>query len=383
MENGRNRPYEGYCTDIFTDHAISFIERHRADPFFLYLPTNAPHVPLIVEESYTAPYRAMGLADPVAKLYGMIANLDENIGRLLDALDRLGLRDNTIVVFMTDNGAQIPAEAQRYNAGMRGEKGTVYEGGIRVPCFVRWPGITRPGTDVDRIAAHIDITPTLLEACGIAKPAGVRLDGRSLIPLLRGQSGEWSDRTLFFQWHRGDRPELHRNCGARTQRYKLVNGIELYDLEKDPAESRDVAKDHPDIVSQLRGEYERWFADVSATRGYDPPRIVLGDSRANPVNLTQQDQRGIEVDQGHWQVQVAAAGTYEAVVRFPKASSPGEAHLTVGDIEAEVPIPAGKDIATFSNLSLPAGPARLRCWVHEPVPVNSAHYVDVNRTGPG
>ena len=257
----------------------------------------------------------MGLDDTTAKIYGMVANVDHNIGRVLAKLSELKLEQDTIVIFMTDNG---PQQRNRFNGGMRGHKGTVYEGGIRVPCFLRWPRMVKPGAKTDRLAAHIDVLPTLLEACGAPLPAGVKIDGKSLMPLVRGDAKAWPDRTLFFQWHRGDEPKPFQACAARNQRWKLVDGKELYDLENDPAESKDLASAHPEIVARLRKEYETWFHDVSSTRGYAPPRIHLGTPHENPVMLTRQDWRGAGAgwaadSAGHWEVQVAAAGKYEVV----------------------------------------------------------------------
>ena len=273
---------------MFFDTAAGFIEQNRARPFFAYIATNAPHTPLQIDDSWVEPYARAGLDETTAKIYGMVANVDRNIGRLLQKLKALDLERNTILVFLTDNGPQ----QKRYNAGMRGLKGTVYEGGIRVPCFVRWPAGVKPGSRIDHIAAHIDLLPTILEACGVRKSEEVKFDGRSLAPLLRGETIAWPDRTLYFQWHRGDEPEPYRNCAALTPRYKLVNGKELYDLTEDPAEERDLAARHPDVVARLRKGYEAWFQDVSATRGYAPPRIHLGTPHENPVTLTRQDWRG-------------------------------------------------------------------------------------------
>lgn len=381
MKNGERRRYEGYCTDIFGNAAIEFLEQNREEPFFLYFATNAPHTPLIVDEAYAAPYRAMGLSDSVSKLYGMITNLDENVGRLLDTVDRLGLRDNTIVIFMTDNGAQMGQDAQRFNAGMRGQKATIYEGGIRVPCFIRWPGVTAPGADDDRLRAHIDIMPTLLEACGVAVPGDLRLDGRSLMPILRGAPAEWSERTLFFQWHRGDVPEPYNGCACLTDQYKLVNGVELYDLRKDPAEERDVSSDHPDVVAKLRAEYEAWFADVGSTRGYDPPRIVLGDARANPVYLTLQDQRAGEGGGyglgGYWAVHVVRAGDYEITCRYAPEAMGGHASVQVGGVTATTTTVAGDQVARFASVRLPSGPASVRAWIATDGPPQGARYVDI------
>ena len=245
--NGKPERRSGYCTDIFFNAAAAFVEKHRGHPFFLYVAPNAPHTPLQVEDSWVAPFQKMGLRDQVAKVYGMVANLDMNLGRLLDRVRTAGVEQETIVIFLSDNGAQ----GVRYNAGMRGTKGTVYQGGIRAPFFVRWPAVVARGRKVDRIAAHIDVLPTLLEACGVSKPAGLKLDGRSLLPLLRGDPANWPDRTLYTQWHRGDEPVLFRNCAARSQRYKLVDGKELYDLETDPAESRDISGERQEVATKM------------------------------------------------------------------------------------------------------------------------------------
>jgi arylsulfatase A-like enzyme len=170
LNNGKPQRYQGYCTDIYTDEALKFMERNRTRPFFLYLPTNAPHGPLEIGDSWVEPYRKMGLSDTTAKIYGMVANVDHNIGRVLAKLSELKLEQDTIVIFMTDNG---PQQGDRFNGGMRGRKGTVYEGGIRVPFFVRWPRMVQPGTKTDRLAAHIDVLPTLLDACGAPLPGSV------------------------------------------------------------------------------------------------------------------------------------------------------------------------------------------------------------------
>ncbi|MCC6152555.1 MAG: arylsulfatase [Candidatus Hydrogenedentes bacterium] len=384
MRDGKPEPHKGYCTDIFATETIAFMERHKDEPFFVYLPTNAPHTPLIVDDKYAEPYLKMGLDEKTAKFYGMVANIDENIGRVLDAIDRLGIRDNTIVLFMTDNGTQAPADAPRFNANMRGQKGTVYEGGIRVPCFVRWPGKIDAGKDVDRLTAHVDIAPTLLELCGIQALLTYRFDGRSAAPLLTGNSTEWPDRTLFFQWHRGDVPEPYNNCCARTQRYKLVNGVELYDLEADPAEANDVAARHPDIVQKLRTEYETWFGDVSATRGYEPPEIVIGDEHSNPVYLTVQDMRSGEGggygSNGFWKTRFARDGVYDVTLRFNKEVNAGTANVQIGGVLASAPIAAGTDSTVIKGIRLYSGPASVRAWANKPEPANGAQYVDIALT---
>ncbi|HEX72667.1 MAG TPA: arylsulfatase, partial [Candidatus Hydrogenedentes bacterium] len=202
QHNGKALKGSGYCTDVFTDAALRFIAEEGGAPFFAYVSYNAPHTPLQVPDDAAAPYRAAGLDEKTAQVYGMIANMDHNVGRILNALDEMDIARDTVVIFMTDNGAQNLGGGGRFNAGLRGWKTTVYEGGIRVPFFVRWPERFAGGRDVDRIAAHIDIAPTLLELCGAMPDDPPAFDGISLMPLLRDgdTTKQWPDRTLFFQW---------------------------------------------------------------------------------------------------------------------------------------------------------------------------------------
>ncbi len=238
LHNGRPDRRHGYCSDIFTQAAIDFCTASGDRPFFTYLAFNCAHEPLEAPPRELADYQKMNLAlsefpqlgkpipptfaqptDDIARVYAMVTNIDSNVGKLLQTLGARGLAANTIVIFLTDNG---PAKF-RFNAGMRGAKGSVYDGGIHVPFYVRWPGHFPAGLVVDRIAAHIDLVPTLLDACGTKPPQGVKLDGKSLLPLLTGvQTAGWPERTLFFQWHRGDKPEPGRAFAARSQTYKLV-----------------------------------------------------------------------------------------------------------------------------------------------------------------
>jgi hypothetical protein len=309
----------------------------------------------------------MGLDEKTAKTYGMITNLDENVGRVLATFDELKIADNTLVVFLTDNGAAFGEGERRYNAGFRGTKGTVYEGGIHVPCFMRWPKRLSAGKEIDRVAAHIDMFPTLLEACGVQPPGGVHLDGRSLMPLAVGQNAPWPDRTLYFQWHRGDAPELFRNCAARSQRYKLVDGKELYDIPADPSEKNDIAGAHPEVVAEMRKGVEAWFRDVCATRGFDPPRIVLGTPHENPSVLTRQDWRGAESwhdgNSGYWEVTVARAGAYNICVTFPPAEKAGIVRFRFNATAMQQPVPNGATECQFHIPALSAGGGQLRAYL--------------------
>lgn len=394
--NGTWVKTRGYVSDVITDAAIAFISSHQRQPFFTYLAFNAPHTPLEAPAEKYAKYKGMNLKaedfagpgypiagnfdpDVTAKVYGMVENIDDNVGRLLAALDTLKLTDRTVVIFMTDNGPQQP----RYNAGLPRLKGTVHEGGIRVPFFVRWPGVFQPRT-VDRIAAHIDVMPTLLEVTGVAKPPAVKFDGVSLVPLLRGEEDGWPDRTLFFQWHRGDVPELHRAFAARSQRYKLMQplgngpnklpppfGFELYDMANDPLQQRNVAAEQPEIVTRMTNQYEAWFKDVTGGRDYTDrgiARIVIGSSRENPVRLTRQDWRGPQAawtatSLGYWEVDVRRAGSYDVTLRFAELTKPGTISLSLGTSTLQKEIPAGAESATFTRVRLTRGAGRLESWI--------------------
>jgi arylsulfatase A-like enzyme len=329
----------------------------------------------------------------ITKVYGMVTNIDDNLGRLFARLDELKVTNDTIVVFLTDNGPQQP----RYNSGMLQRKGNVHEGGIRVPCFIRWPGQLEAGRKVDRIAAHIDLAPTLLDACGVAKPTDVTFDGVSLLPLLKGSTAAWPDRTLYVQWHRGDEPELYRAFAARSQQYKLVQPVgagaakmpdkaafKLYDMAKDPLEQQDIADKHPDLVAKMRKGYEDWFKDVGSTRGYAPPRIHLGAPQENPTLLTRQDWRGPRAgwgpnDLGHWEVQVTREGRYPVKLWFSPAKMDGTAHFTCGIITVRMKIFAGEKECTFPPVALPVGKGNLQAWIEQGKEKIGATYVEVKR----
>ena len=365
QHNGQPQQYQGYCTDIFFTAALEFITRHKDDSFFVYLPTNAPHTPLEITDEYADPYRAMGLQDNDARLYGMVTNIDDNLYRLLNRMKQLDLESDTIVVFLSDNGPQW----QRYNAGLRGRKTSVYDGGIRVPCIVRWPGKLKEGLKIDRIAAHIDILPTLLEACGIPRPGKLSIDGVSLIPLLGREQVKWADRNLYFQMdRRQDVPRLYSNCAVRSQRYKLVNGVELYDMELDPGEANNITAGHPDIVSRMRHDYEAWFRDVAGTRSFAIPRIRVGTPHENPVHLSLQDRRWPDhfYRHGHWKIDVRRAGAYEITLAFDHGEPPGgaaEAHLRLGSTYLKQTMARGIANCTYRAVSLAPGWADLEAWL--------------------
>ena len=375
--NNEPEEYKGYCTDIFTDAAIEFIEENKDHPFFAYIPYNAPHIPLIIGEGYYKPYMAMGLSETVARIYGMMTNIDDNLGRLFSVLKRLNLDENTIFIFMSDNG---PARPQRYNSGLRGIKAQTYDGGTRVPFYIKWPDKFKAGKKVDRIAAHIDFTPTVLEALGIAKPETVKFDGVSLMPLLTKDNVHWQNRALYFQFNRGMIPRIYQNCSARSQRYKLVSAhgysrerdsslpdlkpdFELYDMSVDPNETNNISEEHPDIVARMREGYEAWFKEMVTSRNIEPGIIYIGSEKSNPVHLTRyQDASYVGgISQG-WPVKILTSGKYKISINRIGHKDKAMLFVEFGNYTAKKTLFTGENRAVFQ---LPSGSGMLKIWFEE------------------
>ena len=347
----------GYITDVLTDQAIEFIHQNQNRPFFLYLPYNSPHVPHLVPDRFIEPYLKRGVPLAEARIYGMIESIDSNIGRLLKTVDDQGLRDDTIVVFMSDNGGVGHFD----KVGLRGLKGSCYEGGVRVPFFARWPRHFPAGAVTDAMAQHIDILPTLCELTGAPLPDR-QLDGKSLAPLLKSGGGVSPHDYLFHQWNRGhpvltsvagDR-ELQASWAVRNARgQKLLMTGELYDLATDPGESRNIAEQNPDVVHELQAHVNRWFADVTRGQSYARVPIQVGREDENPVEIDltwgvpsgQQvrplyrsynhdiiDRWSVAGDSVTWDLEVTKSGQYE--VRFSygcRATDGGLLKIEAGD----------------------------------------------------
>lgn len=392
IDNGEPRHYAGYCNDIFTDEAIRFLKSLDGRPFFLYFSTNLPHHPLSPPDEDRRVFLDKKLSEETARFYGMIRNVDRNVGRLIETLKQLGLLENTIIVFLGDNGtSSLLHETDRYNGGLRGRKGQVYEGGIRVPCFISWPA-RFPSAQIDQIACVTDIMPTLLEACGIAARKGGEMDGVSLLPLLKNPKADWPERPLVIQLDRVDEPRFFYNAAIRSGDYKLVRSfgkggkeetagaaLELYRIKDDPAESRDIAAEHPEVVERMKKEYETWLRTMKAARA-KPPRIIIGNSRQPVTLLATQDKREAspkDPASGHWDVKVEKPGRYEVVVRFATHVPIGKTRQTsvqIGEVTSNHEAFDGEWEARFSNVEIPAGEAQVRVRSEtdgKPVPVES------------
>lgn len=422
FRNGKTESFDGYCTDVWFDQAIKFIEENEDRPFFCYLPTNAPHGPYRVDDSYSDPYRGK-VPDDRANFYGMITNIDDNVARLRAKLKELELEENTILIWMTDNGSSAGCSLDRnqfvkegYNAGMRGKKGSEYDGGHRTPLFLHWPdGGFSEGRDIDQLTANIDVLPTLIDLCGLETPENVEFSGVSIKPLLMGETAEWLDRVVVTDSQRVEYPIKWRKSATMTNRWRLINGIELYDILEDPGQRNDVADEYPDVVQYLRQHYEQWWELVSESFDDECP-IVIGSDHEKVSRLTSHDwhgkqcawnqgqiRQGLECN-GYWVIEIACDGNYEfELQRWPKEEEiaitdgiPGKitgwyhggraidlktAELRIGEQEKTQPIDPSAQSVKFT-FSLKAGVTHLQTFLTDAGGVSiGAYYVYAKRRG--
>ena len=350
--NGVPEKYKGYCTDVFFDTAKDFIEDsvRQEKPFFAYICTNAPHSPFHVEDKYWKPYTGKGLSDQEAIFFGMIANADENVGELRDFLDAKGLTENTIFIFTTDNGTASGEKV--FNSGMRGKKGSQYEGGHRVPLFMHWPkGGLDKGRDIGELSAHIDMLPTFIDLCGLKAPLDYAFDGRSIAPLIFQTPTPWPDRTIITDSQRVLDPIKWKTSSVMTQRWRLIDGEELYDMDSDPGQTTDVAAKHPEVKELLRSEYDAWWESLQPAFAKFST-ITLGHPADNPTQLTAHDwlttQNNVPWHQsfiragklghgvaGKWAVNISETGKYKLTLRrWPRETR----------VDSAASIPAGKPV---------------------------------------
>ena len=440
MHNGRREQFPGYCTDVFVAEAMRWMSSCAAarKRFFAYVPLNAPHWPHFVPDRYRTAVAASldgslpqlpELSPPVRRtlisFLAMIANIDENVGRLEQFLVQSGLRENTVMIFLTDNGSSLGPSY--FNAGMKGGKFTLWEGGHRVPCFIRWPagGLREPG-DVAELTQVQDLLPTLVELCGLRAETAGRGDGISLAELLRGQTNSLPDRMLVINYSRipddvrrptADNPAVPRREGAAVlwKRWRLLEDKELYNLDDDPLQERNVIQEYPHVAARMRRHLDQWWSGV--VEGVNvPERVVIGSRHENPSLLTacewfdvffdqQRQVRQAERKNGFWYVEVAESGEYEIELRrWPReanrelrAGQPvtpvadgqyeagislpiAAARLQIGSFDGTVATAAGDQTAVFRT-ALPAGPARLQTWFldEQGEELCGAYYVSVRR----
>lgn len=419
FRNGDPVETEGYCTDVYFDEALEFIDRCQAKgaPFFAYITPNAPHDPFhdVPEELYakyedrdfTPLLRGEGVqVDKIARTFAMIENIDQNFGRLLAHLEALDIADSTIVIFLTDNGPLWGRQV----AGLRSHKTSVYEGGIRSPLWVRWPGVLDASTRIEGITAHIDLMPTLLEATRSKLPRSVDFDGVSLWPaLLEEGIGARAvadlDRRIYIQSHRGDTPIPEHHFASIGPRYKLVRAsgfgsesppgdhpFELYDLLLDPGETRDLAPEDPARVAALRADYRRWFDDVSGTRpdNYAPPRIRPGTPAETSTTLTRNDWRVDRAEwgsgwgrNGYWPLHFDAETELEVTLVFREPVEAERVSVHLGNEVLELRFQAPGDHIPLGPVAFPGGDIDLWVEVHGEAEILAPYQVVLETRGPG
>ena len=378
-KNGKQHSYSGYCSDVFTDQAMEFIQRQNDQPFFCYLSYNAPHTPLQVPVEWLREYEdipdeqfqnmagsnmEMSKKDikDARRIYAMVSNIDSNLGRLFSMLEQTGKAENTIIIFMTDNGPQ----QRRYVSGFRGRKGSVYEGGIRVPLIIRHPEYSG-GQTFDQLTAHLDMLPTIAEFCGI-KTVKPQIDGMSLVPILEKQ-GISTDNRIFLSYWTRKYPEKYRNISLHKGNFKLVGNtnsisevrdFELYDLSSDPSEKINIISDHLPTASSLRQSMDSLLSLLTKSPNLlDPPLIAVGRTEENPVILNRNDaggQRGIWAQDnvfGHWNVDIVP-GQYDVIAKF-RDYVPGGGTLNI-ELGNQVYLQSqefASDNIVLKNLTLP------------------------------
>ncbi|MFB9057303.1 arylsulfatase [Mariniflexile ostreae] len=431
--NGTLKQYEGFCTDVWFENAKKYINTNKDKPFFCYLSTNAAHTPYFVDDKYSNPYKDNEDV-PNAAFYGLIANVDENIGKLVSYLKSMDLMDNTILIFTTDNGTSAGAQIEKggdrldgfiakgYNAGMRGIKASMYEGGHRVPLFVHWKdGGISVGKDINELTAHYDVLPTLVELCDLEIKEDLNFDGRSLVPLMNGDNEAFKERMIVVNSQRIEVPEPWRRTALMKANWRLINGEELYDLNTDPEQRTNIAEQHPDKMVELKKEYDAWWDEIAPSYK-DQPYIIIGHTAENPLTLYSHDwhtnavaspwhQRHIRsgyIDNGYWLLRVNESGTYnlklrrwpeetgfalnaEAPIRpaIPgtsvRASKVGqvlhikEAKISIQDIELSQVVDPNKEFVEFT-VALEKGETKLQTWFTlDTKEVLGAYYVTVEK----
>ena len=347
--NNEQKKYEGYCSDIFTDEAIKFIEENKSNQFFCYLSFNAPHTPLQVPDKYYDLYKNV---DPsvisesekismteknvldAKRIYGMVTNIDDNVGKLVSKLKELNIDQNTILIFMTDNGPQ----QFRYVSNLRGLKSSVYNGGIKVPFYLSYPKIHDAGLDLDNFSAHIDVLPSLLDLCDIETPKNIKIDGKNFL----NKSTE--ERSFFSYWTRKS-PELYQNMSLNKGNYKLVGNtnydspierFELFDIDNDPYEMENLIENKKELAIQMKLEMDNIYNELINSKNIkNKPRIIIGSEFENPTYLNRNDasgQRGIWAQNeifGFWRIK-ALSGKYNFRFKF------NNLNLTSGEMVIEV-----------------------------------------------
>jgi arylsulfatase A-like enzyme len=431
LRNGKWEPFRGFGADVFFDETMAFIKTNTHRPFFAYLATNIPHGPCHILDDWEEKYEQYSEGPAwgsVGDFLTSIARFDYNLGRLRTCLVDNNLADNTILIFLTDNGTAQGAGI--FNAGMRGGKGSVYDGGHRVPCFIHWPagGFKQP-RDIDDLTSCTDLLPTLVDLCGLKLPkrGHLELDGLSLASILAGKTPAWTDRTIIHHVQNiAARSTKWRNTVVLTPQWRLINGKQLFDIKNDPSQRKDIAQENAAVVADLRQRYEAYWDSLDTNQQLrHPARPIIGSAHQDEVCLTsidwiqgkgphtwnQSHVLNADAGSGYWPVEIASAGKYRFEVRRwprevnkpitavlpaqtksdtvlkgkPWTMGPGKAieavnvKLRVGETIIEKPITDHDKYAGFS-VDLPAGHTQIQAWLLDrDQNTHGAYYVYVER----
>ncbi len=389
FRNNEEVQTKGYCTDIYFDEAIEFITKSAEyqRPFFAYIATNAPHAPFhdvpteLLEHYQKKDFSSILKGgdpkelDKIQRVAAMITNVDQNVGKLFKVLEDKKLLDNTLVIYLNDNGPNTA----RYTGEFKGQKADVYEGGVRSPLWMLWPSKLKAGTKItSNNAAHIDIMPTIMAACDMGTPDAFKFDGRSLFGKLLNPELEMTQRPIVIQCHRGATMVKNRHFMVRDGNWKLVcdSGFgttkiekelpfELYDISTDPGETKNIAGENAAEVLRLTEIYNQWFDDVSNTRVRDKgtPYILIDREKENPVVLTWQDRisNGWRItDHGFWklffQKETMVDVRVLAVPEKYKQDLKGYiAVLQIGKTEYKSEPVGAQQLAVFQSVVVPKG----------------------------
>ncbi|MEM8901654.1 MAG: sulfatase-like hydrolase/transferase, partial [Bacteroidota bacterium] len=439
IRNGQRETVTGYCTDVFFDEGIKWMQEmaNSDKPFFTYVALNAAHWPHFVPDHYRGPIKEAMEKQPklfenidadkrkeLVSFLAMGANIDDNMGKLQSFLEESGLDDNTIVVFLTDNGSTFGQDY--FNAGMKGKKTTLWEGGHRVPLLIKTPAhLSKQPATIDELCHVQDLFPTLAHMSGIQEiPEG--LDGVNLSPILTGEKEALEDRMLVINYSRmpmfkvtytTENPAIPMKDGAGVlwKNWRLLENRELYDITADPHQDHDVASEHPEVVAKMRAHLDAWWDEVKGTVN-EPQRVIIGSKHENPMLVSACEWLDVFVDQqiqtrygpkenGVWHLRVAEAGEYEFELRrWPQESGfrlregiPEKkvtdgtfikgvsfpihsAQLTVGN-ESKLVEVAEEDVSANFSFELEAGDIEIQSWFNDEneEPILGAYYMYVAR----
>jgi arylsulfatase len=408
-ENDRKVQRQGYCTDVFTDQALAFLKEKKPAPFFLYVSYNAPHTPLQLPKKYEDMYKDLAFdtetdrqegkawakmtdkdkAD-ARKVYGMATNIDDNVGRILAELKSQGLEDNTIVIFLTDNGNQ----QLRFNAGFRGLKGTAWEGGTRVPFLISGAGLFEPNKEVNALLAHIDVVPTLLEAVRVPLPAHIKTDGRPALRTMQGKVAP-APRIFYNSWNRGW-PEPYRNAAFYRNNYKLMafnaddddlNTFGLFDLDKDPFEQNNLVRTAPALARQLKKGLDSVFHDISNSPNLAPQRIIVGSPHEPLSILTRQDLSGTNMGAwladkatGYWNITIAQDGYYNLRSIHTGTIPKGTRSLVrLGHVQRSALAKGDGNAVAINKVWLKKGDYVVESWFEGQSGVTGPYYLEISK----